>query len=284
MISVIIPLYNKEECICKTVDSVIAQTYPDWECIVVDDGSTDNSCSLVEQYSDGRIRLLRKQNGGPSSARNYGINHSRGEWIIFLDADDYLLPKALEVYRYNSLQQKKYKCFSANYYIQEGNTFSRYSYLMHKGKVVNPYKKWLTKQFMPRTGATMFHRDVLLENLFFEDLRRYEDAELVFRILKHHCFYNISQPLMVYNHNSKAASILNSGIYRDYVGHLNIETSTTFWQKVLCYEFYLKAKALYPKEATSLYNKDDYEKILYRFALKYVSGYRKINILLRRVL
>lgn len=86
--SVIIPLYNKEHCIVRTIDSVLNQTYDDFEVIVVDDGSTDNSLKIVSTIKDERIKILSKINEGVSIARNYGVEHSKGEYICFLDADD----------------------------------------------------------------------------------------------------------------------------------------------------------------------------------------------------
>jgi len=88
MISVIIPLFNKAHSIENTLKSLLSQTYSDFEVIVVDDGSTDNSASLVEAMSDPRITLIRKENGGVSSARNIGVKYAKGEYVAFLDADD----------------------------------------------------------------------------------------------------------------------------------------------------------------------------------------------------
>lgn len=88
MISVVIPLYNKECSISATLQSVLNQTYADFEIVVVDDGSTDNSADIVSAYNDKRIRLIRKTNGGVSSARNEGILAAKGEYIAFLDGDD----------------------------------------------------------------------------------------------------------------------------------------------------------------------------------------------------
>lgn len=88
MISVIIPLYNKEQSIFATLQSVCAQTYTDFELLVVDDGSSDNSADIAGEYSDTRIRLIHKENGGVCSARNRGILEAKGEYIALLDADD----------------------------------------------------------------------------------------------------------------------------------------------------------------------------------------------------
>lgn len=96
MISVVIPLYNKEERIAHTLQSVFTQTFQDFEIVVVDDGSTDNSVEEVEKFTDSRIRLIHQTNAGVSAARNRGIEEARGELIAFLDADDEWKPRYLE--------------------------------------------------------------------------------------------------------------------------------------------------------------------------------------------
>lgn len=88
MISVVVPLYNKEKQIAHTLQSVFNQTFQDFEIVIVDDGSTDGSVAEVEKYSDSRIRLVHQQNAGVSAARNRGIEEAKGELIAFLDADD----------------------------------------------------------------------------------------------------------------------------------------------------------------------------------------------------
>lgn len=88
MISVVIPLYNKRDSIRSTIESVLAQSFTDFELIVVDDGSTDGSADVVSAFSDERLHLIVKPNGGVSSARNEGIRQANGEWVAFLDADD----------------------------------------------------------------------------------------------------------------------------------------------------------------------------------------------------
>lgn len=98
MISVVIPLYNKEHSIRATIDSVLGQTCKDFEVVVVDDGSTDDSASVVKECArfDSRVRLIEKGNGGVSSARNEGIRQAKYELIAFLDADDVWEPDYLE--------------------------------------------------------------------------------------------------------------------------------------------------------------------------------------------
>lgn len=92
MISVIIPLYNNKDYIYKCLASLSVQSYRDFECIVVDDGSTDGSGDIVDLFAqdDCRFRVLHIENGGVSNARNTGISHSRGEYIVFVDSDDFV--------------------------------------------------------------------------------------------------------------------------------------------------------------------------------------------------
>ncbi len=94
-VSVIIPAYNAERYIAEAVDSVLAQTWPDVECIVVDDGSTDRTSDIVKRYGD-RVKYFYQKNAERSAARNRGITESSGAFIAFLDADDYIAPKKVE--------------------------------------------------------------------------------------------------------------------------------------------------------------------------------------------
>ena len=94
-VSVIIPLYNKAPYVRRALDSAAAQTFRDFELIVVDDGSTDEGARVVEDYGDGRVRLVRQPNAGPGAARNRGIAEARGELLAFLDADDAWTPPFL---------------------------------------------------------------------------------------------------------------------------------------------------------------------------------------------
>lgn len=90
LVSIVIPLYNKENYIKRCIESLINQSYTNIEIIIVNDGSTDSSVSIVNQYKDYRIKLFNINNKGVSYARNYGIGVSKGEYIVFVDADDYV--------------------------------------------------------------------------------------------------------------------------------------------------------------------------------------------------
>lgn len=97
-ISVIMPIYKAEEFLETSVNSVLKQTFTDWELLLVDDGSPDASGRLCDEWAakDSRIRAFHKKNGGTADARNYGLDRCRGEWIAFLDSDDWMKPRMLE--------------------------------------------------------------------------------------------------------------------------------------------------------------------------------------------
>ena len=99
MVSIIVPVYNAEQYLKECVDSIRKQTHPDWELILGDDGSTDASPFLVDRYAEGdrRIRALHFKNGGLSVARNRGIDAAYGEHVMFVDADDMIHPRTLEI-------------------------------------------------------------------------------------------------------------------------------------------------------------------------------------------
>ena len=99
LISVVIPAYNAEQFLDETLESVLSQTYENWECIIVNDGSTDNTESIAKKWceKDARFCYFYKENSGVSDTRNLGIKEARGEYIAFLDADDILTPDSLEV-------------------------------------------------------------------------------------------------------------------------------------------------------------------------------------------
>ncbi len=96
LISVIIPVYNVEEYLKECIDSVLSQTYENYEIILVDDGSTDNSGKICDEYAErnNKITAIHKENGGLSDARNTGLSLSQGEYIYFLDSDDYIIPES----------------------------------------------------------------------------------------------------------------------------------------------------------------------------------------------
>ncbi len=99
MISIVVPIYNASGLVARCIDSVLAQTFTDWELVIVDDGSTDDSLQVCTAYAekDNRVSVYHKENGGQTSARRFGFEHSQGDYIYFVDADDFLPNEALKL-------------------------------------------------------------------------------------------------------------------------------------------------------------------------------------------
>ena len=99
IISVIVPVYNAENYLHRCIDSILAQTFTDFELLLINDGSTDNSGEICNAYAQKYpcIRMFHKNNGGVSSARNLGLTKANGEWIVFVDSDDWIEPHYLNV-------------------------------------------------------------------------------------------------------------------------------------------------------------------------------------------
>jgi len=123
LISIIMPAYNAEKYIALSIDSVLAQTYPNWELIIVDDGSTDNTASIVKGYviKDYRIKYIYQKNGKQAKARNNGITNAKGYILAFLDSDDVWLPEKLEISLSNFDTNKYDLLFTNSYYTSDEN-------------------------------------------------------------------------------------------------------------------------------------------------------------------
>ena len=216
MISVIIPLYNKEPIIEKCLQSVLSQDYDDFEIIVVNDGSTDRSADVVRAIKDSRLRLIDQANAGPSAARNTGTRNSNGDWILFLDADDELLSGALSHFISLIEFYVNIDIFCCNYWIGDKKAVS--SGL--KGLLDNNYAHFVKREYAIRTGAAIFSRKIVVQNLFNEQIRRFEDLECFYRMFKKSRIFVDEFMALRVNMDFSEASKPRKSINEDFVGHL----------------------------------------------------------------
>ena len=251
MISVVIPLYNKEASIAQSLKSVLSQEYDDFEVVIVDDGSTDGSVSIVEAMNNPRIRLIKQENGGPSKARNTGVKNAKGEWILFLDADDELEPDALEYFANLIRKFSDFKFFCAPFYDSIGGHKSL-SFQYIDGIVKDPFYEFCIRRVMPRTGSFICSRELCLAEPFNDSIRRYEDFEWLFRIYKRTNIYSASKPVLTTNVDFNAASHARSDIKEDFMGHLNF-MNQSFSEKMALYFLYLSERDYYPNQCHKLY-------------------------------
>ena len=282
LISIIIPLYNKEKNIERTIKSVLGQTYTNWELIVVDDGSNDNSAYVVRSFLNcGRIKYIYKDNGGVSCARNLGINESNGDWIIFLDADDYLLSNALSIL-YELVKKYNTLISTGNFIIKEKEKEWKFCTGRVERKQSNNYKAWFFCNFFPRAGAALFHHTIMKKHLFDESLSRYEDAKSLFEIFRENVISYSPQPVMVYSLDNTGLSHKSKDINKDFIFNMDFE-GKSFWEKIVLCELLIQGRLLYPEYVALLNNK--YNKYLYFvYITKLLVLYKRIRNKLIKIL
>lgn len=205
LVSVIIPTYNRADTICRAIDSVIKQTHPHTEIIVVDDGSTDDTPAVLSRYRD-RIRVVVQKNCGPSIARNRGIALATGEIVAFLDSDDYWLPTKLE--RQLDLMDKDQSvvCCLCNCTVlyKDGSTTSTFQIAKSvpdctSGLWVNPAAVLLTR-FLLFSQAVAIRRGILERVGYFDETLRFgEDYELPLRLALEGPWAIIRDELVIYH-------------------------------------------------------------------------------------
>lgn len=278
MFSVIIPLYNKQDTITKTLQSITDQDYNDYEVIVVDDGSTDESIKKVEDFHSSKIKIYKQPNRGVSAARNYGIEKAKGEWIVFLDADDTFEPDAFKHFEFLIDKGADYNIFCCNYYIDKNNLKYLYSNNYTDGKVRNNFFAWCSGMCMPRAGAAVYRRNTLLHYPFNEKLHRYEDADTIFAYMRKESIFRSSIPVMTYNCNSSTASLPCKDIKQDFIGNMQFE-GKTFWEQYALFQLYKQGLDLYPNEMQQLYKLSIFMKIKFKFAAVLIGRMKKYHII-----
>ncbi|MFD2938723.1 glycosyltransferase family 2 protein [Flavobacterium notoginsengisoli] len=184
--SVIIPLYNKEHFIENTIQSILDQTFQDFEIIVVNDGSTDKSEEKLLKFKDSRIHYFSKKNEGASTARNYGIEKAKSDFITFLDADDYWYPTFLET-MFNLISKvPDQNVFSAAIEFDTSKKIIPVQYSISKSnndfEIVNYFKASL-KETVLCTSCAVFHKTVFEKAGNFDTrIKSGQDTDLWIRI------------------------------------------------------------------------------------------------------
>ena len=177
-ISIIIPVYNTAAYLPKCLDSILAQTFDDYEVILVNDGSVDNSQDVIDGYTaryPEKFFALRQKNSGQGTARNAGLQIAKGEFISFVDSDDYLHPDALRIiYKTAAEQSLDIVCF--NFFSEkDGQVHPHGCSFAHSDNIV---KQYILSEVSPCNK--LIRRKLLAENnLFFSEGRIYEDLELI---------------------------------------------------------------------------------------------------------
>lgn len=183
--SVVIPLYNKENFIENTLNSVLSQSFADYEILIIDDGSTDSSAKKVHEFNDTKIQYFLKKNEGASTARNYGIEKAQADHISFIDADDYWYPGFLQEMFENIKKHPEQKVFSAAIEIATANKVFPAQYSISKtndSEIVN-YFSASSKETVICTSCAVFNKNVFEQIGNFDvEIKSGQDTDLWIRI------------------------------------------------------------------------------------------------------
>lgn len=188
-ISIIVPIYNVEKYLHKCVDSILNQTFKNYELILVDDGSPDNSPKIADEYAEKYpeiITVLHKKNGGVGDARNYGISHAKGEYILILDSDDYIENDMLECLYNSNLGLNSdivvcgYKCVN-----ESGNILSIMGEKLPEGKIMTLKENKELLLINSAPWNKMYKRQIFMD---YEDIRYpsgvwYEDIRVTLKLI-----------------------------------------------------------------------------------------------------
>lgn len=224
-VSIIIPSYNCESYIAQTIDSVLSQTFKDFELIVIDDGSTDKTQEIAASYGN-RVRLITQANAGRCVARNRGIREAKGELICLMDHDDYWFPEKLarqvDEFRAHPEVGAVYSTFIVWDPDQDGRFAEPSSFDRSRfPDVVNPdFSGWIYHQFLldcwMLTSAAMFRAEVFKRcGVFDEQLPFSEDWDLWFRIAREYPIIQLDRPTTLYRqHPQQGNRVVRRTDYR----------------------------------------------------------------------
>lgn len=214
LLSVVMPTFNRASMICRAIDSLVAQRFGDWELVIVDDGSTDDTPQTISRYKDDRIRYLRKENEERSIARNFGISHARGLFVNFLDSDDFVEIDHLELAAKTISQRPEVKIFHLGYSMLNIKTGERLNRPL-------PTTEGLLRALLsenPLSGNAIFIRRELLDEVRFAHSRHAvigEDWCLWLRLAARHLVHFERQVTShIVEHAGRSTATIDPDTYR----------------------------------------------------------------------
>ena len=211
LISIVVPIYNVENYLNECIESLIKQTYKNIEIILVDDGSSDNCSNICEEYAkkDTRIKVIHKEHGGPSEARNYGIDIATGTYMVFVDSDDYVDVKYVEML-YNAIKTNNTKVSQCNFWKinDKGEFIEKVGYLDNqikngKDMIMDLYNGYSIVNIV---AWNKMYAIELFDNLRYPVGKIHEDEYITYKI-----FYNTDKIAVIneylYNYRQNENSI-----------------------------------------------------------------------------
>lgn len=245
-LSVIIPLYNKELYIGKTIQSVLNQSFDDFEIVVVNDGSKDNSLEIVSNIKDNRIRIINQENSGVSTARNRGMAEACGEYFFFLDADDVLMDNAFDLcYRIKD-KEIAADIFAESFVEKDtkGNVIKNNINAI-EGIVEDAYEALFKKKLFLRTGSIFIKRSIVERTGPMRlDISLYEDMEWLHRLIYGATIYSSQQVILEYIRYECGLSSKRHDISKDFAGVATLKGVKPKYRKRILGDFIFRRFAL----------------------------------------
>lgn len=208
LISIIIPTYNRGYIIRNVIESVLAQTYPHWELIILDDGSTDETKEIVKSYNNVKIRYFYQTQQGPSSARNKAFTIARGEWVVYIDSDNELLPNYLEV-MLTQITSKKNILYAfpkakKTQELYEDNKIQKIIDVSDNYKEKIKVKDIFMREFIFDINGFMHSREFIDEGFIFDEkLALMEDWDFIMQIATKYPKNFLYVPKILFNYHQR---------------------------------------------------------------------------------
>ena len=274
--SVILPTYNRAHLLSKAIESMLAQTFTDWELLIVDDGSTDTTKELVAGYSDERIRYIYQENQERSVARNNGINQARGAYICFLDSDDYFLEKKLEnLYVHIENSEEKLSLFYDSVLIEDKSIRVKQSIaLIDKNESFQEFILMNTLFSQQISGP----KTVFNQFKFNKDIRIGEDIELWCRIAKVYPFNPLvdSYQTVIVEHEERSINPKKTKAAKEHLSTLKYIFSLNSSKEIsLKVRSQLKSNSYFNIAKYEMYNSRKFQAIIW--VIKSILADRKSN-------
>ncbi|MCK4891386.1 MAG: glycosyltransferase family 2 protein [Candidatus Pacebacteria bacterium] len=218
LVSVIIPTYNRARLLKRSVGSVLNQTFQDFEIIIIDDGSTDNTESIIKSFSDPRIKYIKNEkNIGANAARNIGIKISKGKYIAFQDSDDEWLTNKLEkqIRTFETASLKVGVVYTGRLWIKNGKKI--YIPLKRvKQKEGNIHKELYKSSFITTSVILVKKECFKKSKVFDENLPRFQDWDLVLKLSRYYEFKFIDEPLSLSYHTQNSISTNSDALIKAF--------------------------------------------------------------------
>ena len=268
--SIIIPTFNREKFIIKAIESVVSQTFDNWELLIIDDGSTDNTNEVIQSFNDKRIIYKYQENQERSIARNNGIKYAKGEWICFLDSDDEFLPNHLNVFfKIINCNSKKIQFF--------------YSLKTNESFIHNENKFDLIFSSSIHSQQVCINKKVFSEHYFNPNRKIGEDLELWMKIIcKYDVMCSMKKTVVIHDHEERtirqktvSPSMMHLNLIKELTSKFSALISKNIQKKAL-------SRAFFNVATFYIYNSEKIKSI--KYLLLSLISYPKSNLTKHKLL